>query len=104
MLNIFNQISNLASGTLAIVSAVASVAPQVSKETQKQAALDLAGIALQEAAKVATAATGNLWVTLGAEMLPAVYDEVMTVVNKHGLIASTMSTASAGTAPAPARS
>jgi hypothetical protein len=104
MLNIFNQISNLASGTLAIVSAVASVAPQVSAETQKQAALDLAGIALQQAAKVATASTGNLWVTLGAEMLPAMYDEVMTVVNKHGLVATTMTNAAAATAPAPAKS
>ncbi|HEY3841280.1 MAG TPA: hypothetical protein VGL72_32135 [Bryobacteraceae bacterium] len=102
MLNIFNQISNLASGTLAIVSAVAATAPQVSGETQKQAVLDLAGIALEEAAKVAAVGCGNAWVALGATLLPAVYDEVMTVVNKHGLIANTMTPAPAGSS-APAK-
>ena len=101
MLNIFNQISNLASGTLAIVSAVAATAPQVSGETQKQVVLDLAGVALEEAAKVTAAATGNAWVALGATLLPTVYDQVMTVVNKHGLIANSITHApAAGSSPA----
>jgi hypothetical protein len=100
MLNIFNQIANLASGTLAVAAAVSAAAPQVSTETQKQAALDLAGVALSEAAKVATASTGNVWVALGAELLPAIYDEVMTVVNKHGLIAGNMAQSAAAPAPA----
>ena len=99
MLNIFNQIANLASGTLAVDAAITSASPQVSSETHKQATLDLTGVALQEAAKVATACTGNIWVTLGAELLPAMYDEVMTVVNKHGLLAANLAQ-STNTTPA----
>lgn len=87
MLSIFNEISNLASGTLAVAAAVTSVAPQISAENHKQATLDLTGVALQAAAKVASTATANVWVALGAQLLPAIYDEVMTVVNKNGLIA-----------------
>ena len=98
MLNIFNQIANLASGTLAVAAAVSSAAPQVSAENHKQATLDLTGVALEAAAKVACASTGNVWVVLAAQMLPAMYDEVMTVVNKHGLIASAMSQAAAAPA------
>jgi hypothetical protein len=90
MLSIFNQIANLASGTLAVAAAVSSAAPQVSAENHKQATLDLAGVALEAAAKVATASTGNAWVLLGAQILPAIYDELMTIVNKHGLIATNM--------------
>jgi hypothetical protein len=90
MLNIFNQLANLTSGTLAVASAVSSAAPQVSNETHKQATLDLTGVALHAAAKVASASTTNIWVTLGAQLLPAIYDEVMVVVNKNGLIASSM--------------
>lgn len=93
MLNIFNEVANLASGTLAITAAVASTAPQVSAESQKQATLDLAGVALQTAAKVASATTSNAWIQLGSALLPALYDEVMTVVNKHGLIAQSMTAA-----------
>lgn len=100
MLNIFNQIANLASGTLAVATAVASAAPQVSSENHKQATLDLAGVALEEAASVAAASTKNVWVTLASRMLPAIYDEVMTVVNKHGLIAATV-TQNGQTTPAP---
>ena len=88
MLNIFSQIANLASGTLAVAAAVSSAAPQVSAETHKQATLDLAGVALEAAAKVASACTGNAWVLLAAAILPSMYDEVMTVVNKNGLIAN----------------
>ena len=88
MLNIFNELAHLASGTLAVASAVTSVAPQISAENHKQATLDLTGVALQAAAKVALASTGNVWVLLGAQLLPSIYDEVMTVVNKHGLIAA----------------
>jgi hypothetical protein len=95
MLNIFNQIANLASGTLAVAAAVSSAAPQVSKETHKQATLDLTGIALHAAAQVATVTTGNLWIGLGAKLLPAIYDEVMTIVNKNGLIATAMHQAQA---------
>jgi hypothetical protein len=93
VLNIFNQIANLASGTLAVAAAVSSAAPQVSAENHKQATLDLTGVALQAAAKVACASTGNIWVILASNLLPAMYDEVMTVVNKHGLIASAMTQA-----------
>jgi hypothetical protein len=100
MLNVFNQIANLTAGTLAIASAVSSAAPQVAAESHKQATLDLTGVALQAAAKLATASSGNLWVLLAAQILPAMYDEVMTVVNKHGLIAATIAqNASAATAP-----
>ena len=88
MLNIFSQIANLASGTLAVASAVTNAAPQVSGETHKQVTLDLTGVALTEAAKVAGASTGNIWVTLAAQLLPVMYDEVMHIVNKHGLIAN----------------
>jgi hypothetical protein len=102
MLSIFNQIANLASGTLSVLTAVAAAAPQASAETQKQATLDLAGVALEAAAKVASAGTGNIWVALGAEMLPAIYDEVMTIVNKNGLISASLGQAtSKPTAPAP---
>ena len=101
MLNIFNQIANLASGTLAVATAVASAAPQVSSENHKQATLDLAGVALQEAAKLASAATANVWVLLASQLLPGIYDEVMTIVNKHGLIAAAVTQNTAGT-PAPA--
>jgi len=87
MLNIFNQIANLASGTLAVAAAVSSAAPQVSNETHKQATLDLTGVALDAAAKVASATTTNLWVALAARLMPAIYDEVMVIVNKNGLIA-----------------
>lgn len=87
MLTIFNQVANLASGTLAVVSAVSAAAPQATAETQKQAVLDLTGVALQAAAKAASAQTTNPWVQLGSALLPAIYDEVMSVVNKHGLIA-----------------
>jgi hypothetical protein len=90
MFNIFNQIANLTSGTLAVAAAVSNAAPQVSAETHKQATLDLTGVALHAAAKVATASSGNLWVVLSAQILPAIYDEIMTVVNKNGLIASQM--------------
>lgn len=101
MLNIFNQIANLASGTLAVATAVVSAAPQVSAEDQKQASLDLAGVALQEAAKVATAVSSNVWVALATQLLPAMYDEVMTIVNKHGLISTTIAqSAAAPSAPA----
>ena len=95
MLNIFSQISNLAAGTLAVAAAVTNAAPQVSSETHKQATLDLAGVALAEAAKVAGASTANVWVTLGAELLPAIYNEVMLVANKRGLIAASASTTAA---------
>jgi hypothetical protein len=88
MLNIFNQIANLASGTLAVASAVTAAAPQVSAETQKQATLDLTGVALSAAAKVASAESGNVWVQLASQLLPAIYDEVMTIVNKHGMIST----------------
>ena len=90
MLNFFNQIANLASGTLAIAAAVTSAAPQVSGENHKQATLDLTGVALHAASQMATAKSGNAWILLGAKLLPAIYDEVMTVVNKHGLIAGAM--------------
>jgi len=100
MLSIFNQLANLASGTLAVAAAVSSAAPQVSQESHKQATLDLAGVALDAAAKVATASTGNVWVLLGARLLPAIYDELMTVVNKHGLIANAMSQNAAAAPPA----
>jgi hypothetical protein len=100
MLNIFNQIANLASGTLAVASAVTAAAPQASAETQKQATLDLTGVALQAAAKVASVDSSNVWIQLGAQLLPAIYDEIMTVVNKHGLI----SAAVAHSTPAPAAS
>jgi hypothetical protein len=102
MLNIFNQVANLASGTLAVAAAVSSAAPQVSAESHKQATLDLTSVALQAAAKVAAASTGNLWVLLAAGMLPAMYDEVMTVVNKHGLIAGRLAQGAEAT-PAPAQ-
>jgi hypothetical protein len=102
MLNIFNQIANLASGTLAVASAVTNAAPQVSAESHKQATLDLAGVALETAAKVASVSTGNTWVLLAASLLPALYDEVMTVVNKHGLIATAAANNAAG-AQAPAK-
>lgn len=88
MLNIFNEIANMTSGTLAVAAAVSAAAPQVSAETQKQAALDLTAVALHTAARVASSSTPNAWVTLAAQLLPAIYDEVMTVVNKHGLIAT----------------
>lgn len=103
MLNIFNQIANLASGTLAVAAAVSAAAPQVSAESQKQATLDLAGVALQAAGKVASASTSNLWVTLGSELLPAIYDEVMTIVNKNGLLATSVGQTAASTPPAPAK-
>jgi hypothetical protein len=93
MLTIFNQIANLTSGTLAVMSAVASAAPQASAENQKQAALDLTGVALQAAAKAASADTKNVWVQLGSQLLPVIYDEVMTIVNKNGLISQAVSTA-----------
>ena len=99
MLNIFNQLANLTSGTLAVVQAVTNAAPQVSGETHKQATLDLAGVALEEAAKVVSS-TSNVWVGLAAALLPAIYDEVMTVVNKHGLIATSVHQAPAAPAPA----
>jgi hypothetical protein len=102
MLNIFSQISNLASGTLAVAAAVSAAAPQVSSETHKQATLDLTGVALQEAAQVAGVSTGNIWVTLGASLLPVIYNEVMTVVNKHGLIATSMASSAAASTTAPA--
>jgi hypothetical protein len=89
MLNIFNEIANLCSGTLAVATAVTSAAPQVSAENHKQATLDLAGVALEAAAKAAASATANVWVALATELLPAIYDEVMTVVNKNGLLAQT---------------
>ena len=95
MLNIFNEIANLAAGTLAITAAVVSAAPQASAESQKQATLDLAGVALQAAAKAASASTTNAWVLLASALLPALYDEVMTVVNKNGLIAQAVVTAGA---------
>ena len=101
MLNIFNQMANLASGTLAVAAAVSSAAPQVANENHKQATLDLAGVALEAAAKVACASTGNAWVLLAAAVLPGMYDEVMTVVNKHGLIANTVAQHTPPT-PAPA--
>lgn len=88
MLNNFNQIANLASGTLSVASAVSAAAPQVSAETHKQATLDLTGVALSAAAKVASAESGNAWVQLASQLLPALYDEVMTIVNKHGMIAT----------------
>jgi len=96
MLNIFSQLANLTSGTLAIAAAVTAAAPQVSGETHKQATLDLTGIALHAAAGVAAAKTGNAWAMLGARLLPAIYDEVMTVVNKHGLIASAVTSGNPG--------
>jgi hypothetical protein len=95
MLSVFNEIANLAAGTLAVAAAVTSVAPQISAESHKQAVLDLAGVALQAAAKVASTTTGNAWVQIAAALLPAIYDEVMTVVNKNGLITQAV------TAPAP---
>ena len=98
MLNIFSQIANLASGTLAVAAAVNSAAPQLTAETHKQATLDLTGIALQEAAKVASASTTNIWVMLGAAILPGLYDEIMTIVNKHGVIATNAATAAASAA------
>ena len=94
MLTVFNQIANLTSGTLTVLTAVAAAAPQASAESQKQATLDLTGIALQAAAKAASASTTNVWVQLGSELLPAIYDELMTVVNKNGLIAQAVNTAS----------
>jgi hypothetical protein len=103
MLNIFNQIANLASGTLAIAAAVTNAAPQVSAENHKQATLDLTGVALQAAAKVVTVGTGNVWVLLGAQLLPAIYDEVMTVVNKHGMLAAAVASQNAAAAPAAAK-
>ena len=93
MLNIFNEIANLASGTLAVATAVTSAAPQISAESHKQATLDLAGVALEAAAKAAAASVGNVWVALASELLPAIYDEIMTVVNKNGLIAKTVNSA-----------
>ena len=90
MLSIFNEIANLASGTLAVAAAVTAVAPQISAENHKQATLDLTGVALQAAAKVASTATGNVWVQLGSQLLPAIYEEVMTVVNKNGLLAQSL--------------
>ena len=93
MLSLFNEISNLAAGTLAVAAAVSSVAPQISAENHKQATLDLTGVALQAAAKVAASTTTNVWVTLGSQLLPAIYDEVMTVVNKNGLISQSTTTA-----------
>jgi hypothetical protein len=98
MLSIFNEISNLASGTLAVAAAVTSVAPQISAENHKQATLDLTGVALQAAAKVASTTSANVWVQLASGLLPAIYDEVMTVVNKNGLLAQSV------TAAAPAKS
>lgn len=98
MLTIFNQIANLASGTLAVVAAVSAAAPQASAESQKQAALDLTGVALQAAAKAASVDTNNMWVQLGSELLPALYDEVMMVANKNGLIAQSVKAATRTTA------
>ena len=92
MLSIFNEIANLASGTLSVAAAVTSVAPQISAENHKQATLDLTGVALQAAAKVATSTSSNVWVQLASQLLPAIYDEVMTVVNKNGLIAQSVTT------------
>jgi len=99
MLNIFNQLANLASGTLAVAAAVANAAPQVSQETQKQAALDLTGVALHAAANAASVNTTNSWVKLATSLLPAIYDEVMTIVNKHGLIAGAVQQQRAGSNP-----
>ena len=93
MLSIFNEIANLAAGTLAVAVAVTSVAPQISAENHKQATLDLAGVALQASAKFATATAANVWIQLGAQLLPAIYDEVMTIVNKNGLLAQAVATA-----------
>jgi hypothetical protein len=98
MLNIFNEIANLASGTITVAAAVTSVAPQISAENHKQATLDLTGVALQAAAKVTSSSSANIWVQLGSQLLPAIYDEVMTVVNKNGLLAQSI------TAPATAKS
>ena len=95
MLNVFSQIANLVSGTLAVAAAVAAAAPQVSAETHQQATLDLTGVALQEAAKIAGVESTNPWFLLGASLLPVMYEEVMTVVNKHGLIATSVATAAA---------
>lgn len=95
MLTVFNQIANLASGTLVVMAAVSAAAPQASAESQKQATLDLTGVALQAAAKAASVTTTNVWVQLGSELLPAIYDELMTVVNKNGLIAQAVSAAGA---------
>jgi len=92
MLSIFNEIANLASGTLSVAAAVTSVAPQISAENHKQATLDLTGVALQAAAKVATSTSSNVWVQLASQLLPAIYDEVMTVVNKNGLITQSVTT------------
>jgi hypothetical protein len=103
MLNIFNQIANLTSGTLAVAAAVSAAAPQVSAETHKQATLDLTGVALAAAAKVATASTVNIWVVLGAELLPSLYNELMTIVNKHGLIATSMAYQNASASPTAAK-
>jgi hypothetical protein len=90
MLKIFNEIANLASGTLAVAAAVTSAAPQISAENHKQATLDLTGVALQAASKVASNTTTNIWVQLGSQLLPAIYDEVMTIVNKNGMIAQSL--------------
>ena len=102
MLSIFNEIANLASGTLSILTAVTSAAPQASAESQKQATLDLAGVALQAAAKVASVNTTNVWVELASSLLPAIYDEVMTVVNKNGLISQAITATTTTTATAKA--
>jgi hypothetical protein len=102
MLNIFNQIANMTSGTLVVASAVSAAAPQVSAETHKQATLDLAGVALETAAKIACASTGNAWVVLAAQLLPVVYEEVMTVVNKHGLMANSLTPVALAAPVAPA--
>ena len=103
MLNIFTQIAHLTSGTLAIAAAVTNAAPQVSADNHKQATLDLTGVALQAAAKVAVVSSGNVWILLGAQLLPAIYDEVMTVVNKHGMIATAVAAQNAAVAPAAAK-
>ena len=102
MLTIFSQIASLTSGTLAIAAAVTNAAPQVSAESHKQATLDLTGVALEAAAKVATVSTGNVWILLGAQLLPSIYDEIMTVVNKHGMIATAVAAQHAA-APAVAK-
>ena len=99
MLNIFNQLANLASGTLAVAAAVANAAPQVSQETKKQATLDLTGVALHAAANAASVNTTNSWLKLATSLLPAIYDEVMTIVNKHGLIAGAVQQQRAGSNP-----
>ncbi len=96
MLTVFNQIANLAAGVSAIAASVKAAAPEESALAQRTVSLKIASAAL---GKASILAPNPFLSTTATNLLPAVYDDVLTAMSG----ASPAAPVAASIASAPAK-